>query len=376
MSIRIVCPHCASKVTVKSPDAPGKRVRCPECDERFDPAAVDDDEERPRTKSRNQEDNSRSQRKSSRRDDDNDAPSRRRSKGTSGKRKKQGVSPLLFILPALALVAVVGIGLAVYFAVSKSDPKPESANIGTTHELFSHIHNDARKVHYMEVDKVLSYPGLPPKVRQDLTSRKEKLFGGIPPEEIAVFVWGTGGGEESSALKLSTRPVDQSRIVSLTQGQPTNQDGKSYYRTKSGLMHFPAEGIVGFVNDRRGMPKITNPSRSGENAFPALYSKVSGQMWIGTGGPGLKATAEGREIRIRHSIWQLKLTQDGVELVEEMECWDAAEATSYARQREQNRSRPDERDNQVSQNGSTVIVRKQRPAESSSTLFEKWFLGL
>jgi len=360
MRARITCPHCDAEFTRKD-ISPGQRVRCPDCDRRFDPDDADDEPPPPRR---------------SRRDDsDDDAPVRARSRKSAGRRKRKKTNPLVIILPAVA-AGLVLIGAVLYLAVfKKSDGDTADGRLGAKidNEMFAQLPDTVNHVRYVEFETVYNHPRLPEPIRRDLQSARERGFRGIPPEEVSAFAVGRGM-REATVLKMKNRAVDQGRIVALTQGQVVNYQGTDFYKTRNGLMRFPADGLVMFVPDTFSMPRGPEPPRFRDSPFPNMYSKVKGHIWTGGGGGrmsgqyGNAQVSKRWEATTRYSFTQVMLGPDTVESVTETECSDTDGALAFAAAQEFGATAPDQRGTEIIRSGTRVTVRKVKPVEASEHL--------
>jgi predicted Zn finger-like uncharacterized protein len=112
---KVTCPECSATLRVPADLPAGKRVRCPECETRFDPSA-DDEPVRP-----------------SRRDRDDDRPRRSRDRDRRPQKKKNN-TPLIAGLVLAGLLVLVGGAVAVSFllpddkAATDLPPDPNNPN--------------------------------------------------------------------------------------------------------------------------------------------------------------------------------------------------------------------------------------------------------
>jgi hypothetical protein len=148
LTIRFTCPHCAKVLRTSTRPAPGKKIKCPACDEAFVPDLDDAEDstgiqERPSikanakssSKNRVAEDEDESPAKKRRRDeeeeDEDDRPSKKKKKA----KQKTGGSMMLIVLLLLGggglflVCAGVGLGAFVWpgFMLRKSEQKQVAA---------------------------------------------------------------------------------------------------------------------------------------------------------------------------------------------------------------------------------------------------------
>jgi len=376
MPARITCLYCGAEFPLKDRVPAGKAVRCPDCDRQFVPVEEDTNDIPARPRRRERDDDVAPRRP--RREDPDDAPVRPRRRPPGDRRpRKRKVNPLVLILPA-AGAAVLVIAVVLYFTALKRPGRVDpdgSRGAKYGNEMFAHLPDGVHRLRYIELEAVMNHPRLPQQIRQEIQGTRERGLRGIPPEDISVYVFGSAFGNEAVVLKMKDRPVDQNRIIALTQGRPVRYQGRDFFETRSGLMQFPADGLVTFVPDHFSRPRAPAPPMFGENALPALLTKVKGHIWSGAGSPGMKTGggstgpqgATKWEARLRYSFTQITLGPDAVEAITEFECFDSDDAMALAANHDGAR-RAEEGTNQLSRNGTKVIVRKVRPFESAQSL--------
>ncbi len=355
MPTRVTCPHCDAVFLPKSRVTPGNSIRCPECDRRFVPLEEDEDDPAGRLR---------------RRDPDGRRARPDTGRVSSRRKWKKKASPLLFILPAAGVLGLSFLAVVLYVTVFRDRERSVSDGGGPKieNEMFAQLPDQVFSVHYIELETVLNHPGLPEPIRRDILGSQERALRGIPPAEVSAYVFGRGT-REATVLRLKNQPLDQNRIIGLTRGRAVTYQGQNFYKTNNGLMQFPADGLVKFVPDTFSMPRAPMP-RFGDYGFPpAMYSKVKGPIWKGSGAGkagGSSSGPEGErrwEFRVQWSYTNVTLGDDFVEEVKVTECADNGGAATLETE-EENRRQAQER-KEVTRSGTTVTVRRVRPIEQA-----------